>query len=188
MNIGRRADTQSRLSWPRTPRTLNEELLAEGPREADPEAAEARGERREAQARLMPLSLWIVGALVLLSLKWMVEFLPPWAQIVAGTLVVAHFFSIFLRSTRRRSVGAAKGLRVVFLLWLAVCVAVTVLVAIGGFQPEDRALLGLAWPILGLIWIGYRLRASRRLRDEPQGVPRTTTAPLRAGTVASPSR
>jgi hypothetical protein len=114
----------------------------------------------------MPLSLWIVGALVLLSLTWMVEFLPPWAQIVAGTLVVAHFFSIFLRSTRRRSVGAAKGLRVVFLLWLAVCVAVTVLVAIGGFQPEDRALLGLAWPILGLIWIGYRLRASRHVGDE----------------------
>jgi hypothetical protein len=98
-------------------------------------------------------------------MKWIVEVLPPWIQIVVGTLVVAHLLAIFLRSTRRRSVGAAKGLRVVFLVWLAVCVAVTVLVAIGGFQPDDRALLGLVWPILGLIWIAYRLRASRRVRD-----------------------
>jgi hypothetical protein len=156
------------MSWRRAPRTLNEELLAEGPREADPEAAAARGERHEAQARLMRLAPWIIGALVFLSLKWFVEFLPPWLQIVAGTLVVAHYLSIFLRSTKRRSVGAAKGLRGVFLVWLAVCVAVTVLVAIGGFQPDDRVLLGVVWPILGLIWIGYRLRASRRLRDEPQ--------------------
>jgi hypothetical protein len=157
------------MSWRRTPRTLTEELLEEGPREADAEAAAARGERHEAQSRLMRLALWIIGVLALLSLKWIVEFLPPWIQIVAGTLVVAHFLSIFLRSTRRRSVGAAKGLRVVFLVWLAVCVVVTILVAIGGFQPDDQALLGLVWPILGLIWIAYRLRASRRVRDEPQG-------------------
>ena len=156
------------MGWRRTPRTLNEELLAEGPRDGDPDAAAGREDRHQAKVRLMLLALWIAGALVLLSLKWIVEFLPPWAQIVAGVLVVAHFLSIFVRSTRRRSVAAATGLRAVFLVWLAVCVAVTVLVAIGGFQPEDRALLGLAWPILGLTWIGYRLRASRRLRDEPQ--------------------
>lgn len=149
------------MGWRRTPRTLNEELLAEGPRESDPTAAAARGERHEAQARLMRLALWIAGSLLLLSLKWIVEFLPPWAQIVAGILVVAHFLSIFLRSTRRRSVGAAKGLRAVFLVWLAVCVAVTVLVAIGGFQQDDRALLGVVWPILALIWIAYRLRAAK---------------------------
>jgi hypothetical protein len=142
-----------------TPRTLNEELLAEGPREADLEAAAAYGERHEAQARLTRPALWIVGALVLLSLKWIVEFLPPWAQIIAGALVVAHFVSIFIRSTRRRSAGAAKGPRFVVLVGLPVCVAVTVLVAIG---DVDRALLGLVWPILALIWIGCRLRAARR--------------------------
>jgi hypothetical protein len=64
------------MGWRRTPRTLNEEILAEGPREAEPEAAAARGERHEAQARLIRLALWIAGALVLLSLKWIVEFLP----------------------------------------------------------------------------------------------------------------
>ena len=149
------------MGWRRTPRTLNEELLAEGPRDRDPDAAAGREDRHQAKARLMLLALWIAGALLLLGLKWIVEFLPPWAQIVAGVLVVAHFLSIFVRSTRRRSVGGAKGLRAVFLVWFAVCVAVTVLVAIAGFQQEDLALLGVVWPILALIWIAYRLRAAR---------------------------
>ena len=153
------------MSWRRRPRTLNEELLAEGPREADREAVAARTERRETRARLVRLALGIAVALALLSLKWIAELLPSWIQIVVGAIVVAHLLAIFLRSTRRRSVRAARGLRVVFLVWLAVCVAVTVLVAVGGFQPDDRALLGLVWPILGLIWIAYRLRASRRVRN-----------------------
>jgi len=145
----------------RTPRTLNEELLAEGPRDGDPDAAAGREDRHQAKARLMRLALWIAGALLLLSLKWIVEFLPPWAQIVAGVLVVAHFLSIFVRSTRRSSVGGAKGPRAVFLVRLTVCVTVTVLVAIAGFQQEDLALVGVVWPILALIWIAYRLRAAR---------------------------
>jgi hypothetical protein len=78
-----------------------------------------------------------------------------------GALVVAHLVSIFLRSTRRTFPGAATGLRAVFLFWLAICVAATVLIAIGGFQPDDRALLGFLWPILALIWIAYPLRRSR---------------------------
>ena len=157
------------MGWRRTPRTLNEELLAEGPRHGDPDAAAGRQHRHEAKARLMRLALWIAGALLLLSLKWIVEFLPPWAQIVAGILVMAHFLSIFLRSTRRRSVGAAKGLRAVILVWLAVCVAVTVLVAIAGFQQDDLALLGVVWPILALIWIAYRLRTATLTRRAASG-------------------
>jgi hypothetical protein len=148
------------MGWRRRPRTLNEELLAEGPRDIDADAAPLGAELHRARAWLMRLALLIAAALALLSLKWAVEFLPPWAQIVVGVLAVAHLLSIFLRSTRRRSPGAAKGLRVVFLGWLAVCVAVTVLVAISGFQEDDLALLGLVWPILALIWIAYRLRAA----------------------------
>jgi hypothetical protein len=142
------------------PMTLNEELLAEGPREAEPEIR-APEERPDAQARLLRLGLWIAGALFLLGLKWMVEFLPGWAQVLAGILVVAHLLSLFLRSTRRRSADAAKGLRALFLVWFAVCLAVTVLIAIGGFQQGDRPLLGVVWPILALIWIAYRLRAAK---------------------------
>lgn len=144
----------------RKPRTLNEELLAEGSREAEPEAPAAREDRHQAQARLFRLALWVAGALVVLGLKWIVEFLPAWAEILAGVLVVSHLLSIFLRSTSNRSFGAAKRLRALFLVWLAICVAATVLVAIGGFQQDDRALLGVVWPILALIWIGYRLRSA----------------------------
>jgi ABC-type xylose transport system permease subunit len=106
----------------------------------------------------MRLGLSVAGALLPLGLKWTVEFLPSWAQIVVGALVVAHLVAIFLRSTRRRSSDGGKSVRAVFVLWLAICVAATVLVAIGGFQQDDRALLGVVWPILALMWIGYRLR------------------------------
>jgi hypothetical protein len=146
------------MGWRRSPRTLNEALLAERPREAAPKPAAAPEGRQQARARLMRLGLWVTGALLLLGLKWIVEFLPSWAQIVVGALVVGHLVAFFLGSTRRRSSDAGKGVRAVFVLWLAICVAATVLVAIGGFQQDDRALLGLIWPILALIWIGYRLR------------------------------
>jgi hypothetical protein len=146
------------MGWRRKPRTVNEELLAEGWREAEPEAAAAPADRQQAQARLILLALWVAGAFFLLGLKWVVEFLPAWAQFVVGVLVVAHFLLIFMRSTRNRSSGAANGLRALFLIWLAICIAATALIAIGGFQQDDRALLGVLWPILGLIWIAYRLR------------------------------
>jgi hypothetical protein len=156
----------------RKPRSLNEALLAEGPREAETEAAAAREDRHQARARLTRLAMWVAGALFLLGLKWIVEFLPAWIQIVAGVLVVAHLLSIFLRSTKRRSVRA-KGLRALFLAWLALSVVITILVAVGGFQNDDRALLGIVWPILALIWMGYRLRrAVPRARPETGSRPR----------------
>jgi len=52
---------------------------------------------------------------------------------------------------------------------LAVCVAVTVLVAIAGFQQDDLALLGVVWPILALIWIAYRLRTATLTRRAASG-------------------
>jgi hypothetical protein len=148
------------MGWRRRPGTLNEELLAEGPRESEPEATVGE-ELHQAPGWRMRFALVIAATLLLLGLKLTLEFLPSWAQIAAGVLVVAHLLSSFVRSTRRRSFGAAKGLRVVFLVWLAVCVWATVMVAIGGFQQDDRALLGFVWPILALIWIAYRLRGRR---------------------------
>jgi hypothetical protein len=35
-----------------------------------------------------------------------------------------------------------------------------VLIALGGFQDDQLALLGFFWPVLGLIWVAYRLRRS----------------------------
>ena len=156
------------MGWRRRPRTLNEELLAEAPRDRDLEAV-AEEELQQGPAWRVRLALGIAAALVFLSLHRTVAFLPPWIQIVAGTLVVAHFVSIFLRSTRHRSVGAAKGLRIIFLVCLAVCVWVTVMAAIGGFQDDDWALLSFVWPILALIWMAYRLRAASVTRRAEAG-------------------
>jgi hypothetical protein len=152
------------VGWRRRPRTLNEELLAEAAREGDLQATAAGEDHQQARSWLVLIALWIGGALLVLSLKWAVEFLLEWAQIGVGVFVVAHLVRIFLRSTRLRSAGAARGLRVLLLAWLALCIGVTVLVAIGGFQQDDLALLGLVWPILGLIWIAYRLRATALAR------------------------
>jgi hypothetical protein len=152
------------MSWRRKPRTLKEELLAEGPREAEREDAATFEERRATRARVVHLAVWFGVFILLLALKFGVEFLPAWVGLIVGVLVVAHFVSIFVRSTRRSSADAGKGFRTLSLLWLAICVAATVLIAIGGFQPDDRALLGVMWPILGLIWVAYRLRSARATR------------------------
>ena len=144
----------------RRKKTLNEELLEAGPRHADGEEAAARQERHKARTGLVVLFV-IAGALVLPGLHWVVGFLPAWAAVVVGFLVVGHYFSIFVRSTKRRSPSAGRTLRTAFLLGLALAVALTVLVAIGGFQQDDRPLLGFAWPMVALIWVAYRLRASR---------------------------
>src|SRR5207247_1813119 len=94
----------------RRKKTLNEELLEAGPRHADGEEAAARQERHKARTGLVVLFV-IAGALVLPGLHWVVGFLPAWAAVVVGFLVVGHYFSIFVRSTKRRSPSAGRTLR-----------------------------------------------------------------------------
>ena len=142
------------MGWRRKPRTINEELQAQSARER----AREHDDRQEAQKRLGRLAVYLVAGLVLVGLKEGVRFLPLWVGIIVGVVVVAHFVSIFVRSTRGGSADRGRGLRTLFVLWLPICVVATVLVARGGFQMEDRALLGVIWPILGLIWVAYRLR------------------------------
>jgi hypothetical protein len=129
------------MGWHRKPRTINEELQLQSARET----AFEKDDRQEAKKRLGRLAAYVVAGLVLVGLKEGVRFLPPWIGIVVGIVVVAHFVSIVVRSTRSGSADRGTGLRSLFLLWLAVCVVATVLVALGGFQMEDRALLGVVW-------------------------------------------
>ena len=140
------------MGWRRKPRTINEELLAQDARE--PEEQVSR-QRRPARFRR-----WILAAAVILAIE-LARFLPSWVGLVVGALVVTHYVGVFLRSTRNRRPGAARISRTILLLWFAVCIATTVLVAISGFEKDDRALLGVVWPVLGLIWVFYRLRAAR---------------------------
>jgi hypothetical protein len=142
------------MSWGRQRKTRNQELLAEGPREAHGDDRDG-GEQRPRRS-----ISWIVQALLLLGLLT-AELLPSWAKLVVGVLVVGHLFSIFLRSTRQQARRAAMGLRIVFFGWLAISIVVTAMIAAGGFQQEDRALLGIVWPIQVLIWMACRIRAAR---------------------------
>jgi hypothetical protein len=145
------------MGWRSKPRTLNEELLAEGPR-----VAESPLERPHERSRLIHVAVCAATALVIVGLKLGVAHLPAWIGLALGTVFVGHYVSIFVGSTKKREgATAGKGLRAFLLLWLAICVVATVLIALGGFQPDDRALLGFIWPMLGLIWVVYRLRASK---------------------------
>jgi hypothetical protein len=142
------------MGWHRTPRTINEELQAQSARET----ALENDDRQEAKKRFGRLAVYLVAGLVLIGLKEGVRLLPPWVGIIVGVVVVAHFVSIFVRSTRSGSADRGRALRTLFVLWLAICLVATALVALGGFQMEERALLGVIWPVLGLIWVAYRLR------------------------------
>ena len=141
------------MGWRRKPRTINGELLAQI-------AAEGKAERdsEEARGRFRRWAFYVLAGLLFVGLKEGIRFLPAWVGVIVGIIFVAHFVSIFVRSTRGRSADRGKGLRTVFLVWLAISVVATVLVGLGGFQMEDRALLGVMWPLLGMIWVAYRLR------------------------------
>jgi cbb3-type cytochrome oxidase subunit 3 len=141
------------MRWRGKPRTINEELLAQTAREAEVER-----DWEEAGGRLRRLAVYVLVGLLFVGLKEGVRFLPTWVGVIVGIIVVAHFVSIFVRSTSGGTPDRGRGLRTFFLVWLAICVVVTVLVALGGFQMEDRALLGFVWPLLGVIWVAYRLR------------------------------
>ena len=100
------------------------------------------------------------AALVIVALKLGISHLPAWIGLALGTLFVGHYVSTFVRSTKREGATAGKGLRAFLVLWLAICVVATVIIALGGFQDDQLALLGFFWPVLGLIWVAYRLRRS----------------------------
>lgn len=67
------------------------------------------------------------------------------------------FFVYFARFTRHRLPRPSRpprfrATRLLFLVWLAISVAVLVLVAIGGFYPEDLVLLAVVGTILVVLW------------------------------------
>lgn len=142
------------MGWRRKPRTINEELREAIAQDAQPEKAE----RRQAESRLRRFGIGLVGALAVVLAKLGVAHFPTFIGLVVGAFVVAHYFSVFGRSTRRKAPAGGRILRAFLLIWLAVCVVATALVALGGFQLEDRAILGIVWPMLGVIWVAYRLR------------------------------
>jgi uncharacterized membrane protein YbhN (UPF0104 family) len=97
-------------------------------------------------------------AILIVAFKLGISHLPAWIGLTVGALFVGHYVSIFVRSTKREGVTSGRALRAFLFVWLAICVVATLVIAVGGFQQDDRALLGIVWPILALIWVAYRLR------------------------------
>ena len=138
------------MGWRRRPRTINEELLAEGWPTSEPTGPPRSSRQRRAAFALFLLVAWFA-----------LHFVHGWAQVIIGILVVAELLWIFTRSTNVRTAGSAKVLNVLLHVWGTTCVLATILFALDGFDPDERALLGVVWPLLGLIWVGYRLRSAR---------------------------
>jgi uncharacterized membrane protein len=129
----------------------NERLLAQGPREA-PER-QILDERKGRS----PSRAGVIAALAFITLAalHLVSFLVWWAVIPLALFGLAFSFSRFVRRPRRRR-STNSPLRVFFLLWLAVSVAVGVLVALAGFQRSDLVLLAVVWTILAALWVADR--------------------------------
>lgn len=87
-----------------------------------------------------------------LLVAWhLISFLPWWVALALVFIAGGLTISGFLRSARgKRRPSPFRGL---FLLWLAVSIAATVLVGIGGFQHDDRILLLVVWAILAAVWL-----------------------------------
>jgi hypothetical protein len=158
-------DTRT-MGWPRKPRTINEELRKAVARDEQPVSAE----RQPAESPLLRFGVGLVAALAVVAAKLGVAHLPTFIGLAVGAVVVSHYFSVFARSTSRKAPGRGRILRAFLLGWLSICVVATAFVALGGFQLEDRAILGIVWPVLVLFWVVYRLRvAAANPRSETGG-------------------
>ena len=104
---------------------------------------------------LAPLGLGVSLVLVV----WLVPPLAPYAGILLSLVGLALGVTRLLRRT-----GSLRSmLRSFLLVWLAVSVALGVLVAIGGFYREDLLLLAGVLAVLAVLWAVDRwLHASRR--------------------------
>lgn len=140
------------MSWRAKHRSENERLLAQGPRQAPepqhrpPLPSDPDDERRNRRP------WWRAAVGLGLLVAWhLISFLPWWAALLVVFIAAGLTISGFLRSARgKRRPSPFRGL---FLLWLAVSIAATVLVGLGGFQHDDRILLLVVWAILAAVWL-----------------------------------
>jgi hypothetical protein len=139
------------MRWRRR-KSLHEELLEQGPhesRELQPPDNEAPKSSEPVPVRAVVVAIALLLASVLAHFAPLPLFLDAVAAIV--------FFVYFARFTRHRLPRPSRpprfrATRLLFLVWLAISVAVLVLVAIGGFYPEDLVLLAVVGTILVVLW------------------------------------
>ena len=91
------------------PRTINAELLAEMPREARQETRDANSGDGDSRSRLRWLAACAAGVLFVIGLKWVVEVLPAWAQVVAGIETQVEQAEAFCDALEAFIAGRARG-------------------------------------------------------------------------------
>ena len=143
------------MAWRRQRKTLHEELSEQGAR--GPFPAEGASEDKQPASPQTVSGRALIITLVVFIASILVHFAPLWVQALLAIPFFAYFAFVArsrTRPTRRVRIGL---LRLLFLVWLAVSVAVSVLVALGGFYREDLVLLGVVWAILATLWLLDRL-------------------------------
>jgi hypothetical protein len=141
------------MAWRRQRKTLLEELREQGAREIPQSegASTGEGSAPPRTGRALIIMLAVLAASVL------VHFAPLWVQALL-TIPFLAYVSFRARSMPRPTGRTRIGLtRALFLIWLAVSIAASVLVAIGGFYREDLVLLAVVWTILAGLWAIDRL-------------------------------
>jgi hypothetical protein len=147
-----------RLPRPGRRKTLHEELLERGARtDADTEDPESQGTTPPADepghTRAFPAGL----ALALLAASIGVHVAPAWLQVLLAVPVLGYGIVSAIRSRKEKPRPRTSIARSLFLVWLAVSVAISVLVAVSGYYGRDEFLiLAVVWTILGVLWLADR--------------------------------
>jgi hypothetical protein len=143
---------------------LHEQLLAQGASEVPlPAAAAASAGPPAGRRRAVAIGLVIGVAFLALHFLVYIPLVGAWLAPIAIVGVNVWFRRKRLRamsSGLRRSV--VSGIRGAFLIWLAVALAALVLVALDGFQKDDRVLLAVVFLILATLWASQEAIARRR--------------------------
>ena len=139
-------------------KTLHEELLEKGARgSAETDESRSTSEMPDGEQGRGGMLPGVV-ALVVLVVSVLVHFAPVWW--VQALLAIIGLGYAAASAARSRKTGVRARIRLIrglFLVWLAVSVASTVLVALGGFYREDLVLLAVVWTILAVLWLVDRV-------------------------------
>jgi hypothetical protein len=144
---------------------LHEQLLAQGAPEA-PLPKEAEGPAAPGVGRRRAITIGFAVSSALLALHSLV-YIPVVGIWLAPVAIIG--LNLWFRRQRRRLAPARRrwvigGVRGAFLVWCAVALAALVLVALGGFQRDDRILLLVVFLILATLGAGQAAIARRQPR------------------------
>jgi hypothetical protein len=150
------------VAFLRKRQTLNERLLAQGPRSASNGSATAEPVTK---AQPTPLSARVAVWVVFIVLGQIVTALHVtwWVAVPVLALPWAWRQWVFLRGERfrtqkgrvvaRLTARLKDAVRRILVLVFALSIALAVLVAVGGFQHDDLVLLAAVFAVVAAVWV-----------------------------------